>query len=60
MNDKLKMLFAKIRQFEHAIIAQIQEREQKFGYEVQGSKVRFSQALGALHRKIAESLAHYL
>ncbi len=60
MNDKLNLLIAKIKELESEIVAEIHEREKQFGYEIQGTRVRFSKAIEAQHRKVAKSLVRYL
>jgi hypothetical protein len=54
------MLLGKIKELEHELLAEMRTREQKLGYEVKGTKVRFKAAVIDQHRKIAKSLARYL
>ncbi len=60
MSEKLNALFARIKQLEDEVLAEIREGQRKLGYEVQGRKVRFKEALLVKHRKLATSLARYL
>jgi hypothetical protein len=60
MDDKLNMLLGRIKQLEHELLAEMRAQEQKLGYEVKGTKVRFKAAVTEQHQKIAKSLARYL
>jgi hypothetical protein len=60
MNDKLNMLFERIKELEREVLVEIHDREQRFGYEVRGGTVRFKEAVLTQHRKVAKSLARYL
>jgi hypothetical protein len=60
MNEKLNALFARIKQLEDEVLAEIREGQRKLGYEVRGRKVRFKEVLLVEHRKLAMSLSRYL
>ena len=60
MNEKLNVLFARIKKLEDEVLAEIREGRQKLGYEVRGRRVRFKEAILVKHRRIAKSLARYL
>jgi hypothetical protein len=59
MNDKLTGLLAKIKELENEVLVEIRQGEEKFGYEIQGGKVHFKEAVRRQHRKIKKSLARY-
>ena len=60
MHEELNLLLAKAKQLEGEMLAEIRERRQKFGYEMEEGVIRFDAAVGAEHRKMAKSLARYL
>lgn len=60
MDEKLNLLFARIKQLEQELLAEIREKEQEFGYEVRAGKVRFTDAVSARHRQLAKSWSRYL
>ena len=60
MNEKLNLLFENIKQLERELLVEMRVGQEKFGYQVHGRKVRFKEAVGARHRKIAKSLGRYL
>lgn len=60
MDDKLNLLFARIKQLEQELLAEIREKEQQFGCEVRAGKVRFTDAVLARHRQLAKSWSRYL
>ena len=60
MNKTVQELLSQIRELEDELRIAIQEQEAKISYQIEGSKVRFDQAVKSAHKRIKTGLFTWL
>jgi hypothetical protein len=60
MNKTVQELLSQIRELEDELRIAIQEQEAKISYQIEGSKVRFDQAVKSAHKRIRTGLFTWL
>ena len=58
--DRLGHLLTEIRKLEEQIVEELHEKEEKYGYKIQETKVRFADEIRRQHRKLRTRLHRYV
>ncbi len=60
MNKRLQELLTKIRELEHELLLELQEKEKEYFYEILGRKVVFQEKIKKQNRRLAKTIRRYL
>jgi hypothetical protein len=60
MNERVQEILNQIRELEDELKSSLQEQEARLSYQLEGSKVRFDQAVKSAHKRVKTSLFTWL
>lgn len=60
MNERIDQLISKIKELEHELRQELQQKQDAFLYRIERNKVRFEEEVKARHRKLSLKLHRYL
>ncbi len=60
MDNRLQELLERIKRLEEELSREIQKKEEEFFYKIRGRKICFEEEAKRRHRRLAQTLRHYL